>query len=648
MRKAILWVLLTLFSVPSFARSPQLQIPGQSGAPDLSTTGNSSLYYDSGSNTLFLSENGGAYVALTTGSSSGFLQSANNLSDVASQSTSRTNLGLGTMATQNITAVSAMTVTGATSLTGGLTSSTLSAGASTVTGLSTTSIVNSGSLSAAATTVTGLSATSITDSGTLKAAATTITGVLDATGGNTLTGGTSISGGLLLAGGMTQTGSTSLSGGLTTNTLSSGASTVTGLSATSIADSGTLTATATTVTGLSATSIVNSGSLSATATTVTGLSASSITDSGTLSAGATTITGVLKASGGSTLTGGNSLSGGLLMAGGMTQTGVTDLTGLLNIPRAPTATSISGNINIGNDPFDGTSPNHFNGNSAGTYLAMNVPSAFGGTLIDIQADGNTVSSLDTMGDMTIAGQFSASSAVFPGQVNFNSPISGNSTTGTVDIGDGPFDGSSSGTFNGNASGTYLAINAPATLASTGGNVVDFQIGGGSTFFIDDNGIVNTPQGLVTSSFDVTSSFNFLQASLTGQVLVAADTGGDVGWADPSPGFLPLSTGPLTSITANQIVGVGKAITKVDVKSATAVATTFTCTGNPTFKLFDCGTSAASCTSTPTLLVTLTLTAANTITVGTINSATISAGHFWAWEATAGTCAALNVVGTAGI
>lgn len=123
-------------------------------------------------------------------------------------------------------------------------------------------------------------------------------------------------------------------------------------------------------------------------------------------------------------------------------------------------------------------------------------------------------------------------------------------------------------------------------------------------------------------------------------IVAADIPGK------APYSMPMSTGALTAVSANEIVGSGKTVNAVTIQSGTLAAAGFTCTGNPTFKLLDCGTSAGTCTSGTTTLVTVTLTAANTQTAGTVNSASLAAGHFWAWEVTAGTCAALNAAGTA--
>lgn len=109
---------------------------------------------------------------------------------------------------------------------------------------------------------------------------------------------------------------------------------------------------------------------------------------------------------------------------------------------------------------------------------------------------------------------------------------------------------------------------------------------------------------------------------------------------------PLSTGSLTSIVANEIIGGGKTGQAMNVRSITASAAGFTCIANPVLTLLDCGTSAGACTAGTTTLGSVTLAAANTLTVGTVSHAAIASGHFWAWQVTSGTCTALNATGSA--
>ena len=114
----------------------------------------------------------------------------------------------------------------------------------------------------------------------------------------------------------------------------------------------------------------------------------------------------------------------------------------------------------------------------------------------------------------------------------------------------------------------------------------------------------------------------------------------------SSSFLDANTGLITSFVTNGIVGVGKTLRAMQVDNITAAASSFTCTVNPVLTLLDCGTSVGDCTAGTVTLGSVTVTALNTITVGTVSHAAIAAGHYWAWETTAGACSILSIVGTA--
>lgn len=75
------------------------------------------------------------------------------------------------------------------------------------------------------------------------------------------------------------------------------------------------------------------------------------------------------------------------------------------------------------------------------------------------------------------------------------------------------------------------------------------------------------------------------------------------------------------------------------------ANTFSCVGNPTVTVFECGTST-TCASSPVTIGTVTLTAAGAVVDGTINSAAITAGDYVAFAETAGTCASSDIAVTA--
>lgn len=124
----------------------------------------------------------------------------------------------------------------------------------------------------------------------------------------------------------------------------------------------------------------------------------------------------------------------------------------------------------------------------------------------------------------------------------------------------------------------------------------------------------------------------------------------VGWSSNTiggvGGYMPFSTGSLTSLPSNDIVGSGLTSAAETIKTITAQASNFTCSSNPTLTLYDCGTTSTSCTS-GTSIGSVTLTAANTITVPSVTAYSLAISHYWAWIITAGTCTVLNATGTAG-
>src|SRR5207247_1324091 len=101
-------------------------------------------------------------------------------------------------------------------------------------------------------------------------------------------------------------------------------------------------------------------------------------------------------------------------------------------------------------------------------------------------------------------------------------------------------------------------------------------------------------------------------------------------------FLTGSTGALTSLATNEIVGYGKTVRAMKIENMVGAAAVFTtCTVNPVITLYDCGTSAGACTSGRTALASVTLTAANTGTNGTVTTSALAAAHYWAMEISAG-------------
>jgi hypothetical protein len=91
-------------------------------------------------------------------------------------------------------------------------------------------------------------------------------------------------------------------------------------------------------------------------------------------------------------------------------------------------------------------------------------------------------------------------------------------------------------------------------------------------------------------------------------------------------------------------GFAKFVKASTVDNIEVSATSFTCTGNPTVTLYECGTST-TCAS-PTTIGSATVTAAGTLVDGSISAAAIAAGDYVGWAVSAGTCTALNIAGTA--
>lgn len=81
-----------------------------------------------------------------------------------------------------------------------------------------------------------------------------------------------------------------------------------------------------------------------------------------------------------------------------------------------------------------------------------------------------------------------------------------------------------------------------------------------------------------------------------------------------------------------------------VDNAEASASSFSCTGNPTVTMYECGTSTTC--GAPTTISAVTVTTAGTVVDGTISSAAITAGDYVAFAISAGTCISLDVQLTA--
>ena len=212
----------------------------------------------------------------------------------------------------------------------------------------------------------------------------------------------------------------------------------------------------------------------------------------------------------------------------------------------------------------------FNGSGSGTEVAINSSLGFAGNLIDAQNAGTSEFSVDASGNITSntlngGGCLDASSAgtielatcpsgslaigsaigsATPNLVlyadgsgnlaqspNFSFTNSSSSpTSGLLNIGDGPFDGSSGGYFNGSATGTEFAVNAVSGFA---GNLIDLQTNG-------------------TSKLSVDASGNITDSVLAGGGCLAANTAGTIELT--SCGAASLAIGSLiTGGSPNQVL-----------------------------------------------------------------------------------------------
>lgn len=103
-------------------------------------------------------------------------------------------------------------------------------------------------------------------------------------------------------------------------------------------------------------------------------------------------------------------------------------------------------------------------------------------------------------------------------------------------------------------------------------------------------------------------------------------------------------GLLTAVTNTKGV-FGKFVKASTVDNLIASAINFTCVGNPTITLYECGTDA-SCATSPTTIGTATVTAAGSAVTGAVSAPAITAGDFVAWAISAGTCTSLDIAANA--
>ncbi|MEI6553474.1 MAG: hypothetical protein WCO09_02800, partial [bacterium] len=216
-----------------------------------------------------------------------------------------------------------------------------------------------------------------------------------------------------------------------------------------------------------------------------------------------------------------------------------------------------GYLNVGDGGFSGAL-NSFNGSAAGTILALNATSTFTGDLLNLEVASSSKMKLDYLGNLTIAGNLTASSVTLSslsnGSILFatssgvisqnnsnffwdnvnnrfglgtNTPVSlfnavgtpdATTTYGLISIGNGGFAGGppvgTNHNFLGNMQGTILAVNATSTFV---GDLIRLEVGGGDPAFkVDATGnILN--RGGINSGAGQFSYIPGISASLTAKV-----------------------------------------------------------------------------------------------------------------------------------
>lgn len=133
-------------------------------------------------------------------------------------------------------------------------------------------------------------------------------------------------------------------------------------------------------------------------------------------------------------------------------------------------------------------------------------------------------------------------------------------------------------------------------------------------------------------YDKAQAYAAAEAQFLGSTL-----GGNGSGAEQTISFQP---GLLTAVTNTKGV-FGKFVKASTVDNIIASAINFTCVGNPTITLYECGTDA-NCATSPVSIGTATVTAAGVAVTGTVSAPAITAGDFVAWAISAGTCTSLDI------
>jgi len=186
------------------------------------------------------------------------------------------------------------------------------------------------------------------------------------------------------------------------------------------------------------------------------------------------------------------------------------------------------------------------------------------------------------------------------------------------------------------------------LTATAGTIKYMSVGGaqlqvpannGDQLYIYIRSVDGTNWAVMSQ---VTSAAQAAACAQNGNCPVATLTiGSDTSAANMARGFMSFDTGNLTALPgATVLFDCQKVVKAGTLENGVVTAGLFTCAGNPTLKIQDCGASVNACGS-PTTLVSNTPTAAGAADA-TISNATLTAGDYVCMQITAGTCTALDL------
>ncbi len=202
--------------------------------------------------------------------------------------------------------------------------------------------------------------------------------------------------------------------------------------------------------------------------------------------------------------------------------------------------------------------------------------------------------------------------------------------------------------NGSNVGAGVALSGDATIDNTGAITVSKTQG--TSFAASATTDTTNASNITTGTLSV-NRFNSGSGATSSTFLNGVGQ-----WATPSGGggssgggpvqqqgtysYVTYQPGHLGAVSAVKAL-LHKAVVKSYVDAITGSAIEFSCVANPTITFYSC--SDTSCSSTPTTLGTVTVTAAGTVVDGTVSSPVINQGNYLAASMTGGTCANSNLM-----